>query len=727
VLATPVVGAVAALLGGVSWKLALTLSLLWAPASSPPATLWWGLTGCGLDAVVAAVVWTLGRRLPRAATLLGLAVGVLGALDVYPAIVLGGPVTNRLLPYASSLRPGLLSPGLVALSLAVAVVVLLVARAARRLDQRRLRAGLLLLMGLAVAGLVVDGVRGAGAARARVGLDRHHVLLLLPGTTSLSPADVVARGAIVDIATIDPETPARAAPIARQPAPPPRHVLFVILESIAARHVDPTTMPRLHELGAEHAVWFDDHVASAPVSIKALFSLLCGLPPLPSRELESAVIPRIDCRSLPEVLGGAGFDAGLFHGGYFAFTDKLAFLGERGFSALVDGENLPVRGAPVWKNGWGADDRVIVEESLRWLDERTAAGRPTLHVVVPLIPHHEYFLPPDAPRPFGTRTVIDRYKNGLRFADVVVGQLIDGYRARGLLADTVVVVVGDHGEAFDEHPGNRLHGSFLYEENLRTPLLVRAPSLPAGAQHSRRPSTHADVAPTILSLLGVPGPDRPGALDEIAGRDLLADDFAPRPTAHVTNFPTALLAVRGPRLKAIETDDGRVIELHDLVADPREQTPVDDDRAAASLLAWGRRTLARDAQVLTSAPRLGPTWMERASSSSSLPLSSERVFNMVRPCIPLSTSSSTPTTLVLRGLTPPARFVGVGVIDDSRFKKQGGLRLVVTDDTGVATDVVVTDRFEDSSRVVPIAPSSTVTITAAPSAKQARGCVWLAP
>ena len=113
-----------------------------------------------------------------------------------------------------------------------------------------------------------------------------------------------------------------------------------VLESIAARHVDATTMPRLLELGTDHAVWFDDHVAEAPVSIKALFSLLCGLPPLPSRELESAVLPRLDCRSLPEQLAGRGFDAGFFHGGYFAFTDKLALLTERGFSALVDGENL---------------------------------------------------------------------------------------------------------------------------------------------------------------------------------------------------------------------------------------------------------------------------------------------------------------------------------------------------------------------------------------------------
>jgi len=727
VLATPVVGAAAVLLGGVSWKLALVVTLLSGASSSSWTTLLRGLTSLSLDVVVAAAVLAIGRRAPRLATGVGLIVGVVGALDVYPAIVIGGPVTSRLLPYASSLRPGLFSPGLVALTLATMGGVVAVAVAARRLSPHLVRRALGLLFVVSLAGLVVEGVSGTGAARARLGLDRQHLLLLLPTSSSLSSADVVAGVGVVDVAALDPEPPARAAPIRRQPAPPPRHVLFVVLESIAARHVDATTMPRLLELGTDHAVWFDDHVAEAPVSIKALFSLLCGLPPLPSRELESAVLPRLDCRSLPEQLAGRGFDAGFFHGGYFAFTDKLALLTERGFSALVDGENLPTRDARVWKNGWGADDRVVVEESLRWLDGRLAAGQPSLNVVVPLIPHHEYFLPPDAPKPFGTRSVVDRYKNGLRFADDVLGRLIDGYRARGLLDDTVIVVVGDHGEAFDEHPGNRLHGSFLYEENLRTPLLIRAPSLPAGTQRSRRPSTHADVAPTILSLLGVPAATRPGALDEIAGRDLLADTFTARPTVHATSFPTSLVAVRGPRLKAITSEDGRVAELYDLVADPREQPPLDDERATASLIAHGRRTLARRAQVLTSAPRLGPGWLERAASSSQLALSSERVFNMVRPCIPLSTSSAQAVTLVVQDLAPPARFVGIGVIDDSRFKKQGGLRVGITGDDGVTVDVVVTDRFEDSSRVVPIAPSRTVTITAAPSLKQARGCVWLSP
>lgn len=662
---------------------------------------------------------------------LGLLGGMVGALNVYPAVVLGGPVTSRLLPYASSLRLGLFVPGVVAITVAAVVVVVTLAFLAGRLPQRLVYRGLSLLLFFSLAGVLVEAGLGTVAARARLGLDRQHLLLLLPTPSSLASVDVgsgvSATDLAADLAAIDPETAIRSAPIRLQLAPPPRHVVFVILESIATRHVDATTMPHLIELGSDHAVWFDDHVAPSPVSIKALFSLLCGLPPLPTRALESTTLPRIDCRSLPEQLASEGFEAGFFHGGYFAFTDKLALLTERGFSVLVDGENISARDRPTWKNGWGVDDRVVVDEALRWLDGRLTARARTLNVVVPLIPHHEYFLPPDAAKPFGVRTLVDRYKNGLRFADDVLHRLIDGYRDRGLLDDTLIVVVGDHGEAFDDHPGNRLHGSYLYEENLRTPLVIRASSLPAGAQRSLRPSSHVDVAATIVGLLGYSPSPKPGALDQLAGRNLLADDFVPRPTVHTTSFPIERLAVRGPRLKAIVATDGQGIETYDLLVDPLERAPLPRLADGTRLIVFGRHTASHHEQVLKSAPRLGPTWLERAASASNLPLSSERVFNMVRTCIPLATSSFRETTLVVRDLVPPARFVGVGVLDDSRFRSQGGLQVRLVTDDGAATHVVVTDRFEDSSRVVPIAPSRRVTITAAPSPREARGCVWLSP
>lgn len=708
------------LLGGTAWKLAVVVAAILSGAGSASlvARLTTALT---LDAVVAAVALWLGTRLPRLVPV-AVFVGVLGGLNVYFAAVLGGPVTRHLLPFASSVRLSMIAP-LPALATVCAVIA--VVGGARRLGRLPRQTFLRLLVAAFVVGLAgqaVERVAGTAAARARPGLDRHHLFVLWSRQDHID----LQHGAVDAVLDVDPETASRAAPITRASASaPPRHVVLVVLESMATRHIDDTTMPFLTAFGADRAVVFDDHTAEAPVSIKALFSLLCGLPPLPESELESEAIPRIDCQSLPEVLAARGFTAGFFHGGYFAFTDKLAFLNERGFSTLVDGENLPAR-TPVWKNGWGTDDRVVVDEALRWLDGRLEAREQTLSVVVPLIPHYEYFLPEDAARPFGTRTLLDRYKNGLRFADDVLRRLIEGYRARGVFDETVFVVVGDHGEAFDEHAGNRLHGSYLYEENLRAPLTIRASSLPAGQQRSRRPSTHADISPTILGLLGVPPPTRPGGLDELAGLDLLSPTYLPSPSVHFTSYPEPRVAIRAATKKLIVNRSTDTTELYDRASDSAERAPLIDDRVTASLRVFGESTLARRRHLLRGAPSLGPSYLQRAASSSSLPLLSTRVFNMVRPCIPLSTAPDAKTILRLTGLSPPARFVGVGVVDESRHRREGGLSVRITAG-GAATDVVVDDRFESSSAVVPVPPSTDLTITASPSPRAARGCVWLIP
>lgn len=79
----------------------------------------------------------------------------------------------------------------------------------------------------------------------------------------------------------------------------------------------------------------------------------------------------------------------------------------------------------------------------------------------------------------GMRALIDLYDAGIRSDDRHLGALLDLLEARGLLSDTLVVVVGDHGEAFGE--GGRweqhVHAS---EEILHIPMILRLP----GAAHA---------------------------------------------------------------------------------------------------------------------------------------------------------------------------------------------------------------------------------------------------
>lgn len=110
---------------------------------------------------------------------------------------------------------------------------------------------------------------------------------------------------------------------------------------------------------------------------------------------------------------------------------------------------------------------------------------------------------------FGPRDQ-DRYDSEVAFVDHTVGQVVRLVRERD--PGAALLITADHGEEFGEH-GGRYHGTTVYEEQVRVPLIVVAPgSVPA--RRIQEPVQTIDLLPTVLSALAVPRPAR------IRGRDL---------------------------------------------------------------------------------------------------------------------------------------------------------------------------------------------------------------
>jgi arylsulfatase A-like enzyme len=104
------------------------------------------------------------------------------------------------------------------------------------------------------------------------------------------------------------------------------------------------------------------------------------------------------------------------------------------------------------------------------------------------------------------RYVSDLYDGDVAHTDALVGRLLAGLERCGVLAGAVVVVLSDHGEDLWDHVATRSpdHGHSLYEELLHVPLIYWAPgSIPPG-QLIRTPVSLLSVAPTLLSLAGLP-------------------------------------------------------------------------------------------------------------------------------------------------------------------------------------------------------------------------------
>ncbi|HQP49896.1 MAG TPA: sulfatase-like hydrolase/transferase, partial [Spirochaetota bacterium] len=70
------------------------------------------------------------------------------------------------------------------------------------------------------------------------------------------------------------------------------------------------------------------------------------------------------------------------------------------------------------------------------------------------------------------------------------------------LDNTIIVIAGDHSEAFGQHFDNWCHARQSYNENFRVPTLIYQPQLfaPKTIPYA---TTHADILPTLLDAMGI--------------------------------------------------------------------------------------------------------------------------------------------------------------------------------------------------------------------------------
>ena len=181
-------------------------------------------------------------------------------------------------------------------------------------------------------------------------------------------------------------------------------------------------------------------------------------------------------------------------------------------------------------------------------------------------PHDEY--KPHAESPHFGKRPRDLYDEEVFFADLWIGKLLDWIDAQPWAARTAIIVTADHGEAFGEH-GITRHAHEVWEELVHVPLFVHVPGLaPRVIEASRG---HADVAPTVLDLLGakpIASLHGTSLVSELRGgpslpRDVIVD----LPEDEYNERRRALIH---DRTKLIAFGNDVRFALYDLEADPKE-------------------------------------------------------------------------------------------------------------------------------------------------------------
>ncbi|MFO8072516.1 MAG: sulfatase-like hydrolase/transferase [Polyangia bacterium] len=313
------------------------------------------------------------------------------------------------------------------------------------------------------------------------------------------------------------------------PSPPPDeprtgasspNVMVVVLEATAHRATSlsprgPTNTPTLLRLARESLV-ADSMRAVLPHTTKSIVSIFCGCFPAMQREIMETA-DNYPLRCLPEIIADNGWSTAFFQSADGRFEQRPRLVGKLGFERFVAWQDLVPHSQPL---GYLAgDDMALVAPVEKWIEEQEG---PFFAAVLTSATHHNYELPDWLSERTGVTMKHDRtlrYAALIHGEDLMLARLVEILERRREVdgRETILVVMGDHGESFGEHGGYQ-HDNIFTEEGLRVPFIVHAPGL-VEPELVSQPRSLLDVTPTVLDLLEIPYD--PEHLD---GRSLLSPD-----------------------------------------------------------------------------------------------------------------------------------------------------------------------------------------------------------
>ncbi|MCW3091607.1 MAG: Lipoteichoic acid synthase 2 [Ferruginibacter sp.] len=294
-----------------------------------------------------------------------------------------------------------------------------------------------------------------------------------------------------------------------------KNVIIFVLESTSAEYITPynskyQATPFLDSLKSS-SLYFDAAYAHAPTTNMSMVSFLCGSYPYLSYKFITKERPDIRWPSISSELKKNGYRTSFFNSGDNRYMGADLFLQQRGFDEIADFKENTCR-APVftgdprypYENMEGINDACLPVKFFNWI--KNDRSTPFFSMMWTYQTHYPYYTTGKPIDFHSNNESLERYLNGLHDADKALRQLVEGLKARDLLNSTLIVVFGDHGEAFGRH-GQNGHADGAYEENLHIPLILINPLLFNGG-HNTEVAGMSDIAPTIFSILNKPIPNQ---------------------------------------------------------------------------------------------------------------------------------------------------------------------------------------------------------------------------
>ena len=283
----------------------------------------------------------------------------------------------------------------------------------------------------------------------------------------------------------------------------PLHVLFITLDTtrqdrvgVYGRRVGgESTTPAIDAVAKEGRV-YERAFCSTPLTLPSHVTMLTGLEPPQHGVRENNDFQLVeksgrDFSTVSEDLKDAGFATA-------AFVSARVLAGDFGLRSGFDIYDEVPGGTGTGLSHYEERDAVTTtSEALKWFDKMDQ--KRSFMWVHYFDPHHPY------KKHLGRAELIakagDLYDGEIAYVDTQVARLVQAYKERGLWKNTLVVILGDHGEGLGEH-GEESHGFLLHDATMRIPYIVK-PSANLSLSKKRYLARTVDLKPTLLEAAGL--------------------------------------------------------------------------------------------------------------------------------------------------------------------------------------------------------------------------------
>jgi hypothetical protein len=282
------------------------------------------------------------------------------------------------------------------------------------------------------------------------------------------------------------------------------NVLLIFVEGLDRRYLGRTAQghrvtPFLDRF-KEESVYFEHFFANGTQTSRGMFASFCSYYP---RQGTAAMKTRYaqDYLCLPSLLRKHGYRTEMAIGQHRDLNRLHLFLSRNGLHQLFDENDFP---AGAERMGLGMTDGALFDLLRARIESLQQARRPFFLSTLTLSTHHPFAVPTGSPEVRALQAEPDGFLAALRYVDMEFERFFSDLQRRGLLKNTVVFVLGDHGrhEPIGRNEQEKQIGHFL------SPLFIWVDGSLRSASNFKPRSvgviaSQVDLAPTILAMNGL--------------------------------------------------------------------------------------------------------------------------------------------------------------------------------------------------------------------------------